>query len=77
MLPRHHPCIILVKNVADFCTYPKTQPKAKVKRFQLIALAEEISKQPNIDTALLFILMKMILLKQCKLRKEKNAWFKD
>lgn len=56
MLPRHHPCIILVKNVADFCAYPKTQPKTKVKRFQLIALAEEISKQPNIDTALLFIL---------------------
>lgn len=57
MLPRHHPCIILVKNVADFCTYPKNQPKTKVKKFQLIALAEEISKQPNIDTALLFILI--------------------
>lgn len=56
MLPRHHPCIILVKNVADFCPCPKTQPETEVQRFRLIALAKEISKQPNINTALLFIL---------------------
>ena len=56
MLPRHHPCVILVKKVAAFCTCPKTQPKAKVKRFRLIALAKEITKQPNLDTVLWFII---------------------
>jgi hypothetical protein len=33
-----------------------TQSKAKVKRIRLIVLAKEISKHPNPDTVLWFIL---------------------
>ena len=49
MLPRNHSCDILVKELAAFCSCPKTLPDAKVKSFGLILLAEEISKQPSIN----------------------------
>jgi hypothetical protein len=49
MLPRDHSCDILVKNVAAFCL---ALFEAKVKRFRLIALAKELSKQPSRDSAL-------------------------
>ena len=47
MLPRDHACDILVK-MAAFCPCPKSLPEAKVKRFRLISLAKEISKQFSI-----------------------------
>ena len=40
-----------MKKVAAFCPCPKSLPEAKVKRFGLISLAEEISTQPSIDSA--------------------------
>ena len=49
--PRDCSCDILVKNVTTFCSCLKNLPEAKLKTFGLIALAEEISRQPNIDCA--------------------------
>ena len=48
-------CDILMKNVAAFCPCLKSLPENKVKRFRLIALAKEISKQPTLDFVLWFI----------------------
>jgi hypothetical protein len=46
-----------------------------VKQFRVIALA----KEPSIDSVQWFILMKIVLIKDSKLRNErcKNLWFKD
>ena len=66
-------CDILVKNVAAFCP-SKSLPEAKVKRFRLITLKKEISKQPIINSVvwlLKFTLIKNILMKRNKFRKEK------
>jgi len=45
--PRDCFCCILGKNVAAFCHCPKSVPEVKVKRFRLIALKKEVSKQPG------------------------------
>ena len=48
-------------------------PEDKVKRFRLIALTKEVSKQPGINSVvwlLKFTLMKNILMKRSKLRKD-------
>lgn len=37
------------KNVAAFCLCPKNLPEATLKSFELISLAEEISRQPSIN----------------------------
>ena len=37
--------IFLVKNVVAFCPCLNSLPEAKVKKFRLIALTKEISKQ--------------------------------
>ena len=66
-------CDILVKNVAAFCPCLKSLPEAKVKRFRLIALKKEVSKQPGVNSAvwlLRFTLIKNILMKRSKPRKE-------
>ena len=49
MLPRDYSCDILVKKVVTICPCLKSLPEAKMKRFGLILLAEELSKQPSID----------------------------
>ena len=68
-------CDILVKNMAAFCYCLKSLLRlTKVKRFRLIALTKEVSKQPGINSVvwlLKFTLMKSILVKRKKLRKEK------
>ena len=57
MWPRDIYCDILVKNVVAFCPFLKSVPKDKVIHFRMILLAEEISKQPSIDSvAWLFFL---------------------
>jgi hypothetical protein len=71
MWPRDCFCGILVKNVSAFCPCLKSLPEAKVKRFILIALTKEVSKKPIRDFALWLSLMKSILNKHSKLRKEK------
>jgi hypothetical protein len=71
MLPRDCSCDILVKNVAAFCPCLKNLPKVKVKRFILIALTKEVSEMPSIDFVLWLSLMKNILNKYSKFRKEK------
>ena len=68
-------CGILVKNVADFCSCLKSLPEAKVKRFILIALTKEVSKKPSRDFVLWLSLMKSILNKYSKLRKEKYKMY--
>lgn len=73
MWPRHCFCDILVKNVAVFCTCLNSLPEAKARRFRF-ALIKEVSKQPGINSVvwlLKFTLMKNILMKTSKLRKEK------
>ena len=50
MLPRDLSCDILMKKVAPFSPCVKSLPEAKVKSFKLIPLAEEISKQPSINS---------------------------
>jgi hypothetical protein len=54
-----------------FCPCLKNLPEAKVKRFILIASTKEISKKPSRDFVLWLNLMKSILNKYSKLRKEK------
>ena len=58
-----------MKNVAAFCPCPKSLPEAKVKRFRLIALTKEVSKQPGINSVvwLKFTLMNSVLMKRRKL----------
>ena len=50
MLPRDHFCDILVKKVATFYPCLESLPEAKMKNYVLITVAEEISKQPSIDS---------------------------
>lgn len=38
------------KNVAVLCACPKNVPEAKLKNMKFISLAEEISRQTNIDS---------------------------
>ena len=64
-------CDVLVKNMAAFCHCLKRLTKAKVKRFILITSAKEVSKKPNKDFVLWLSLMKRILNKHSKMRKEK------
>ena len=60
MLPRDISCDSLVKKVSAFCHCPKSLPEAKVKRFGLILLAEEISKQPCIDAVMWLLLFTLL-----------------
>jgi hypothetical protein len=64
-------CGILVKNVATFCPCLKSLPEAKVKTLRLILLTKEVSETSIIDFVLWISLMKSILRKHSKLRKEK------
>jgi hypothetical protein len=62
-----------VKTVAAFCHCLKNLSEDKVKRFRLIALKKEVSKRPRINSVvwlLKFTLMKGVLMKRNKLRKE-------
>ena len=52
MWPRESSCCILAKNVATFCPCLKTLSEAKMKKFGLILLADEISKQPSVDSVM-------------------------
>lgn len=56
-----------MKSVAAFCPCPKSLPDAKVKRFILIALIKEVSKNPSIDFVFWFALKKSVLMKHRKL----------
>ena len=53
------------------CGYFLPFSETKVKRFRLITLTKEVSKQPSIDSGLRFTLMKSLLIRHSKLRKEK------
>ena len=58
-----------MKNVAALDPCLKSLPEAKVKRFILIALTKEVSKNAIRDFVLWLSLMKNILNKHSKLRK--------
>ena len=49
---RGHVCYTLAKNLSALCLCPETLCEAKFKDDGLVKLAEEISKQQNIQTAL-------------------------
>jgi hypothetical protein len=55
--------------MAAFCPFLKSLPD-EVKRFILIALTKEVSKKPSRDLVLWLSLMKDVLNKHSKLRKE-------
>ena len=71
MWPRDCSCDILVKNVAALCSCLKSLPETKVKRFKLLTLTKEISKQPSLDS-ISGSPLRNILIKHSKLRKEKH-----
>jgi hypothetical protein len=76
MWPRDYFCGILVKNVAAFCPCLRVLPEAKVKKLRLIALTKEVSEMPIMDFVLWLSLMKSVLSRYSKLRKEKyKLWF--
>ena len=60
MFPRYCSWDILVKNVAVLCPCLKSLPEAKVKRFGLILLAEEISKQPIIASVVWLLVFTLV-----------------
>lgn len=60
ILPRYHSCGILVKEWAAFCLCQKSLPKAEVKNFGFIPLAEGISKQLNTESAVWFLVVTLI-----------------
>ena len=64
-------CDILVKKLAAFSHCLKYLPENEVKRLGLIALTNEVSETPIIDFILCLSLIKRILNKHRKLRKEK------
>ena len=64
-----------MKSVHAFCPCLKSLPEAKIKRLIFIALIKEVSKKPNRDFILWFGLMKSILNKHSKLRKEKYKMY--
>ena len=59
-----------MKNVTAFNPCLKSLPETKVKRFKLITLTKEISKQPSLD-AISRSPLRNMLIKHSKLRKEK------
>ena len=70
MWPRDCYCKILKKNVSAFCHCPNSLPEAKVKRFRLIALTKEVSKQPGTNSVVWLLQptrMKSILMKRSTL----------
>ena len=60
VLARDCSCGILVNNVAAFHPCPKSLPAAKLKNFGLIPLAEEISKQPSIDSVVWLLVLALM-----------------
>lgn len=68
----------MVKNFAALGLLMRSLPETKVKRFSLVALKEEVSKLPSMDSLLWFTLMRKLLIRHSKLRKGKiqNVWFK-
>ena len=64
-----------MKNVAVFCPHLESLPEAKVKKFLLIALAKKVSEKPSIDFVFWFTLMKTVLVKHSKHRKEKYEMY--
>ena len=77
MLPRNSSCDILVKKVASFCPCPKSLPEAKVKSFGLIPLAEEISKQPSIDSVMWLLVLTLIEIYKEKEQAEQGKIFEE
>jgi hypothetical protein len=47
----------LAKNVAVFCPCPKHFSKTKLQSYGQISLAEEIPRQPNIDSIKLLLVV--------------------
>lgn len=75
MLCGEHSCHVLVKNLAAFGLFMGSRPESKVKRFRLVALKEEVSKLPSMNCLLWFTLMKKLLIRHNKLRKEKYKMY--
>jgi hypothetical protein len=66
-----------VKNVVTFYPCLKSLPEVKVKRLRLIALTKEISETSIRDFVLWLRLMKSILNKHSKMRKEKYKIYSE
>lgn len=59
---RDHSNGILAKNMAAFCPGQKLLTEAKLKNFELISLAEEISREPNVDSVVQLLAVTHMLL---------------
>ena len=71
MWPRDCSCDILVKNVAALCSCLKSLPEAKEKRFILIALAKEVSKNRKREVVFWISSLSSVLNRHSKIRREK------
>ena len=60
------------KNVDALCPCLKSLPEAEVKRFRLIALAKEISKELRMYAVIRFTLMMSVFMQHNKLSKKKK-----
>jgi hypothetical protein len=70
MWPRDCFCDALVRNIATLRHCPKSLPEAKEKRFSLVALTKEVSKQPGTNSVVWLLQptrMKSILMKRSTL----------
>ena len=79
--PRNQACDILMKNVAAFCSLPEHLPEAKGKSFRLILLAEEILKQPSIDSVVWLLVITLVKIhggkEQAEQSKSQNVKFEE
>jgi hypothetical protein len=76
MRPRDCFSGILLKNMTAFCPSLKSVPDAKVNKLGLMTLVKEISEMPITDFVFWLSLMKSILNKHSKLKKEKKNYIK-
>lgn len=60
--------VILVKNVAPFCSCPRSLLEAKLNSFGLILLTE-ISRQSNVDSVMWLLVMTLT-----QIYNDKNKW---
>lgn len=55
-----HSCHSLANNIACFCLHTKNFPEAKLKSYGLISLAEEVQRQPDIDSVVWLLVMTLM-----------------
>ena len=80
MLPKIVLCDILVKNVAAFCPFSKSQP-SKSEEFWINCTGREISKYTSIDSVMSLLVLTLVKIyiekEQARQEKIQNIQFED